>query len=160
MRPDVAFVYVRELVERMTGERPEPDPDGDLPVTYEGATFFVRIVGPVGTIEPWIQVFSVAVAEIEPTPELMVELNDINRDLRFARAFHVGTQVLIESEMWSDDLTPENFQAACRNVAGATDVFAHSIQEKFGGKLWFEASKTEEYAQGAKTAGVPPGPYL
>jgi hypothetical protein len=145
MRPDVANVYVRELVERLTGTKPEPDDDGDLPVVFGGALFFVRVVGPVGEIEPWIQVFSVAVDDIEATPELMAELNEVNRDLRFARAFHVDSQVLIEYEMWADDLTPENFAHACRNVAGATDVFAHQIHEKFGGTLLFEASKGEAY---------------
>lgn len=145
MRPDVAFVYVRELIERLTGAKAEPDDDGDLPVVFGGAVFFVRVMGPVGYIEPWVQVFSVAVDEIESTPDLMVELNEINRDLRFARAFHVGSQVLIESEMWAEDLTPENFRQACRNVAGATDVFAHRIHEKFGGVLHFENTKTEEY---------------
>jgi hypothetical protein len=159
MRPDVAFVYVRELVERLTGQRPEPDEDGDLPVAYQGAVFFVRVVGPVGSIEPWIQVFSVALADIQPTPKLMTALNEINRDLRFARAFHVGSQVLIESEMWAEDLTPENFHHACRNVAGATDFFAHRLHEAFGGRLQFEDSKTEEY-EAAKPNPIPPGPYL
>jgi hypothetical protein len=44
MRPDVAFSYVRDLSERMTGVRPEPDHDGDLPVHFHGAQFFVRVV--------------------------------------------------------------------------------------------------------------------
>ena len=119
MRPDVAFVYVRDLIERMTGARPEPDHDGDLPVHLHGAQFFVRIVGPVN---PWVQVFSVAVAELKPTPELMSMLNEINSHIHFARAFHVGSQVIIESEIWADDVTPANFLYACQNVAAATDA--------------------------------------
>ena len=43
MRPDVVYAYVRELLTTMSGER--PDPDGDLPVRYRGAQFFVRITG-------------------------------------------------------------------------------------------------------------------
>jgi hypothetical protein len=145
MRPDVAYVYVRDLIERLTGTKPEPDDDGDLPVVFGGELFFVRVVGPVGEIEPWIQVFSVAVDDLEASPELMAELNEVNRDLRFARAFYVESQVLIEYEMWADDLTPENFAHACRNVAGATDVFARQIHEKFGGTLLFEESKSDDY---------------
>ena len=30
MRSDVAYVYVRDLIERLTGVKPEPDVDGDL----------------------------------------------------------------------------------------------------------------------------------
>jgi hypothetical protein len=174
VHPDVAFVYVRDLIERLTGDKPEPDADGDLPVRYQGAVFFVRVVGPVGYIDPWVQVFSVAVSEIEATPELMVALNEVNRDLRFARAFHIGTQVLIESELWTEDLTPENFSAACRNVAGATEAFAPRIVERFGGKLLFGESRSEEATTDAseeqasapegdppsKSHPRPPGPYL
>ena len=42
---------------------------------FGGAVFFVRVVGPVGYIEPWVQVFSVAVDDLPSTPELMTELN-------------------------------------------------------------------------------------
>lgn len=150
-------MYVRDLLERLTGVRPDPDHDGDLPVVFDGAQFFVRVVGPV---DPWVQVFSVAVAEVDPTPELMTELNAINCELRFARAFHVGTQVLIETEIWADDVNPANFSHACRNVARATDAFGPSIRETFGGCAVFEESKTDEYAQDKLAVGFAAGPYL
>jgi hypothetical protein len=145
MRPDVAYVYVRDLLERLTGERPTPDRDGDLPVHFGGAQFYVRVVG---ALDPWVQVFSIAAAELHPTPELMVHLNEINRELRFARAFHVADQVLIESEIWADDVNPANFLHACRNVAGATDAYSPGIRKTFGGRPHFDESKTEEYQQG------------
>ena len=157
MRPDVTYVYVRDLLERLAGHRPEPDRDGDLPVQFEGAQFFVRVVG---NTDPWVQVFAVAVADLEPTPDLMVRLNEINTELRFARAFHVGSQVLIESEIWADDVNPANFHHACRNVAGATDAYATGILDAFGGKPLFEESKTEEYKQGMLPVGFAAGPYL
>jgi hypothetical protein len=157
MRPDVAYVYVRDLLERLTGERPNPDQDGDLPVQFEGARFFVRVVG---STDPWVQVFSVAVAEVEPTPDLMNRLNEINGDLRFARAFHVAGQVLIETEIWADDVNPANFHHACRNVAGATDLYGTGIREDFGGLTPFEESKTDDYGQGKLTVGFTAGPYL
>lgn len=155
MRPDVAFVYVRDLIERITGTRPEPDHDGDLPVHFHGAQFFVRIVG---APNPWVQVFSVAVAEIDDSPGLMARLNEINAVIHFARAFHVASQVIIESEIWADDVTPANFLYACQNVAAATDTFAPMIHKAFGGRLLFEESKTEAYQQGELPLGpLPPG---
>ncbi len=150
MRPDVAYVYVRDLIERMTGSRPEPDHDGDLPVHFHGAQFFVRVVGPVN---PWVQVFSVAVSDIGPTPGLMTALNEINTLIHFARAFHVGEQVIVESEIWAEDVTPANFLAACQNVASATDAFAPRIVDQFGGHPLFESSKSEAYQQGELPLG-------
>jgi hypothetical protein len=76
MRPDVAFVYVRDLIERITGVRPDPDTDGDLPVHFHGAQFFVRVIA--SAANPWIQVFSVAVADVQESPGLMTRLNQIN----------------------------------------------------------------------------------
>lgn len=76
--------YVRDLLERMTGARPEPDHDGDLLITYGGATFYSRVTNPDDAI---VQVFGVAVADIDPTPELFEAINEINRSIGFARAF-------------------------------------------------------------------------
>jgi len=143
MRSDVAFIYVRELLSSMTGERPEPDHDGDLPVFFNGAAFYVRIIG---ANDPLVQIFSVAIDAIDESPELHHQINTINRNLRFARAFHVGQQVLIESEIWAVDLNPANFNHACRNIANATDSITPTLVE-LGGTPRFENSKSDEYVQ-------------
>lgn len=151
MRPDAAFAYVRDLIERMTGVRPDPDADGDLPVHLHGAQFYVRVVATAPN--PWVQVFSVAVADVPASDGLMARLNEINGYIHFARAFHFGSQVIIEAEMWADDVTPANFVYACRNVAAATDTFAPDLHKSFGGRLLFEESKTSAYQQGELPLG-------
>lgn len=157
MRPDATVAYVRDLLERITGTRPAPDQDGDLPVVWDGAQFYVRVVG---SSDPWVQVFSIALADVEPSLELMAHLNDINAQLRFARMFHVQQQVLIETEIWSDDVNPANFHHACRNVAGATDAYSKALHEAFGGRLAFEESKTDQYEPSSMPVGFAAGPYL
>lgn len=157
MRPDATISYVRDLLERITGSRPEPDHDGDIPVVLDGAEFYVRVAG---VSDPWVQVFSIALADVEPTLELMARLNDINTQLRFARAFHVQEQVLIEAEIWAEDVNPANFHHACRNVANATDAYAEALREAFGGRPAFEESKTEGYERTTLPVGFAAGPYL
>lgn len=157
MRPDATLSYVRDLLERLTGARPEPDHDGDLPVVLGGAQFYVRVAG---NVDPWVQVFSIALADVEPTLELMGRINEVNAQLRFARAFHVQGQVLIETEIWSDDVNPANFHHACRNVAGATDEVARDLQRDFGGRLAFEESKTNDYSEPSTARRAVSGPYL
>ena len=95
MHRDMVVSYTRDLLEQITGERPEPDQDGDLPIEFGGACFYVRVDGPT---DPVVQIFSVVLADLEANPELHGALNDINANMRFARAFHVQKQVLIESE--------------------------------------------------------------
>ena len=110
MHRDMVVSYTRDLLEQITGERPEPDQDGDLPIEFGGACFYVRVDGPT---DPVVQIFSVVLADLEANPELHGALNDINANMRFARAFHVQQQVLIESEIWGSDLNMTNFQHAC-----------------------------------------------
>ena len=149
--------YVRDLLERMTGARPEPDDDGDLFITYGGATFYSRVTNPDDAI---VQVFGVAVADIDPTPELFEAINEINRSIGFARAFWVGGQVLVEAEIWGVDVNPSNFQHACWNIASAIDRFGPSLIEQFGGRPRFEELKEPEYDQGELFRANGHGPYL
>jgi len=148
--------YLRDLLETVTGIRPQPDKDGDLPVKIGGAGFYVRVVNPSDAI---VQVFSVAVADIPPSLELMGEINRINAVIGFARAFHVENQVLIEAEIWGVDVNLANLQHACSNVARATDAYGSSIVHQFGGKLAFLESQTEEY-RAEPPIGSTAGPYL
>lgn len=155
VKSDAAMSYTRDLAERITGVRPEPDHDGDLPIRVSGALFFARIVG---ESDSWVQVFSVAVAEIDHSGDLAIALNDINSRLRFARTFWTSGQVLFESEIWSDDLNPANFGHACRNIAGATDEFGPQLISAFGGTPMFQQSKDDRYQENWAAEGL--GFYL
>ena len=145
MNRDMVISYTRDLLEQLTGARPEPDHDGDLPIEYGGASFYVRIDGPN---DPVVQIFSVVLADLDGTTELHSALNDINSRLRFARAFHVQQQVLIEAEIWGSDLNMSNFQHACRNVAMASDAHGNALLKSFGGIPRFEQSKKKTYRVG------------
>ncbi len=138
MRLDMVHAYVRDLLERLCGARSVPDQDGDYPVTCFGALFYVRVTNPS---DPVVQVFSVAVDDIAGSAELYEAINKVNVRLRFARAFHVQGQVLIESEIWACELNPANFEHACRNVAAATDEHGTDLITRFGGIPRFELSK-------------------
>ena len=145
MHRAMVFSYTRDLLEQLTGGRPEPDSDGDLPIEYGGASFYVRIDGPT---DPVVQIFSVVLADLEANAELHTALNDINSRLRFARAFHVQQQVLIEAEIWGSDLNLSNFQHACGNVAMASDAYGNALLTSFGGTPRFELSKKDTYQFG------------
>jgi len=145
MHREMVISYTRDLLEQLTGERPEPDHDGDLPILYGGASFYVRIDG---LTDPVVQIFSVVLADLDGNSELHSALNEINTRLRFARAFHVQQQVLIEAEIWGSDLNMSNFQHACKNVAIASDTHGNALLMSFGGTPKFELSKKKTYRVG------------
>lgn len=64
----------------------KPDADGDYPVRYRSALYYVRLVGDSHVD---VQVFAVAVDGVDPSPELLAAVNEINTQVRFVRIFHV-----------------------------------------------------------------------
>lgn len=142
MHTDMVTSYVRDLLERLTGDRPEPDHDDDLVVQFRGAKFHVHVINPVN---PIVQVFTVVLDPVEPTPEVLAALNEMNQNLSFARAFQVAGQLLIETEIWGEDINANNFGHACWNIAAATDFFGPKLAEQFGGQLRFEDAKSDDY---------------
>jgi hypothetical protein len=135
MRVDQARAYVESLLMRFAGGHPPvADHDGDYRVWFRNCLYFVRVIGHE---TPVVQVFSVAVADVEATPELLTELNVVNAEIQFARVFHVGQQVLIETDVLAEALDPAGFESACNHVMSVTLEMAPSLAARFGGRLTF-----------------------
>jgi len=141
MNPDMVYTYTKDLIERLSGQTPQIDPDGDLHFRHLDAGFFAR----VHPQAPVVQVFTVAVAQPQESEELFRAINLINTQLIFARALYVEGQVLIEKDIYASDLSPALFDAACRLVATATDTFAGDLQQSVHGQLMFDFDKGEQY---------------
>jgi len=146
MRADMVRAYVESLLERLTGsEKVVPDHDGDYPVRFHSALYYVRLIGDV---DPTLQVFATAVRDIKATPALYERLNDINVNIRFARAFWIREQVLIEADLVGQTVDHEEFSAACLAVASITDHYGPTLAEEFGGTTAFADEKEVDGKEG------------
>lgn len=144
MRRAVAAAYVEKLLAEVSEGGPvETDADGDYPVRYRSAKYFVRVVGDAPAD---VHMFAVAVDRIEPSPELLADINEVNAKIRFARVFHVRGQVLVESDIVGEAIEPSSFFTACSTVARITDQFGRQLAAKHGGTASFEDSKDPEYS--------------
>lgn len=144
---DMVVSHVETLIERLTGvEKPKTDADGDYPIRYRSALYYVRVVR---AWRPVVQVFSVAVDGVQFTDALARELNEINTRVHFCRAFWVRNQVLVEAEHLGPSLTEPDFDECALHVAEATDAFAKGLAERHGGRLAFDEAKTPDYASRA-----------
>jgi hypothetical protein len=144
-KTDMVRAYAESLIEQVTGaDKAKADNDGDYPVRYRSALYYVRI-DPGPRDDPVVQVFAVAVDKIESGPPLYEALNDINARLRFARTFWVKGAVLIEADMPGLSLSLDGFGSACDAVAYAADHFGPLLAEQFGGKTVFEDEKGADY---------------
>jgi hypothetical protein len=144
-KADMVRAYVESLLEQLveTG-RVFPDNDGDYPLKFGSAQYFV-LIDPGPHDDPVVRVFATALANVEPSPELYEQLNEINRQLKFTRTFWVREQVLIETEMHWEALSSAGFKGACRNVAVAADYFGPLLASAFGGETAFGNEKGEDY---------------
>lgn len=157
MNPDMVFSYTRDLIERLTEARPDPDRDGDLPFRYLDAHFYARVHPNV----PVVQIFSVAVDSPTASPEMYEVLNDLNCRLIYARTFFIGEQVLFECDIDASNLSPRELDQACRHVASATDAFAREVHERFQGQMAFDFGKGQDYENRVATQHeLPTGLYL
>ncbi len=157
-KTDMVRAYAESLLKQILGtEDIVTDGDGDYPVRHKSALYYVRI-DPGSRDDPVVQVFAIAIADVPATPELYERLNAINSRLRFARAFWVADQVLIESEMVGFDLSLAALDTACSTVGGAADYFGPQLAEEFGGKTAFTDERGADYEP--PTDPPAPGFYL
>lgn len=164
MRIDQARAYVEDLLEKMLGlERLYRDPDGDYPVRYADAGYYVRIIG---IPEPVVQVFSTPVVKVDPTESLFAELNSINTQISFARVFWIAGQVLVETEVLAESLDRQSFENACVCVGELSMKWAPELLERHGGEPGYswqpETSKAgpDSSTPGAGISRGSVGPYL
>jgi Putative bacterial sensory transduction regulator len=140
---DMVKAYVESLLENLTGtEKVKPDHDGDYPIRYRSAQYYVRVLD---GREPVVQIFAVAVADVKATDSLMRDLNDINAQLQFCRAFWVQDQILFEAEHLGLGLTQNDFHERIVAVAGAADHFGGKLAARYDGRTAFADEQDEDY---------------
>jgi len=136
--------YLETLIEQLTGtEKAVPDQDGDYSISYRGARYWARVEGEAN---PIVRIYSIVLAQLEPTPELYESLNVINTRMTFLRAFWVDSTVIFEHEHVGHSMQEDEFTNSFTTIASATDFFGPQLHERFGGVAAFHESKTDDYA--------------
>jgi len=158
MRVEQATAYVESLLYRFVGgDRIVADHDGDYRVWFRNCLYFVRVIGHDVAV---VQVFAVAVADVDVSPALLTELNTLNSEIQFARACHLRQQILIETDVLAEDFSPATFENACSHVETVTLEMAPSLAARFGGRLTFANRLTLATAPGAPGAPGLAGPTV
>jgi len=154
---EIVTSHVETLIERVTGvDKAIPDNDGDYPVRFRDALYWVRITG--SDEQPLVRVFSQVLSDLVPSAELFEAINQINSQLGFCRCFFLEGRVVIETEHLGLTLRTDDFRELAQNVAAASDCFGLTLNERFGGNRPFG----DENPEGEFTAPprCPTGLYL
>jgi hypothetical protein len=146
LRRDVITAYVEKLLGAQTGsDRVVADGDGDYPVRFGSALYYVRLLGEP---DPDVQVFAVALGDVPESPELLAELNEINSRIRFARIFHVRKEVLVETDLVGESVDPLGFRTACEAVGDVADKVGATLVKKYGGRRAVDAASDDALLTG------------
>ena len=114
----------------------ERDGDGDYPVALsdEHSMYLSLHDGDADRDVPdTVAVFAVLASGIKPSRALLAEINDLNRNVRFARVVWADGQVRVGDELLLSTLDPEDLDHACRTVASLAARVAPMLRLVHGG---------------------------
>jgi Putative bacterial sensory transduction regulator len=94
------------------------DGDGDYPLYLTDSAVYGRLLD--ANEPPVLQVFAVILRNVEESPELLRELNDLNRELKFARLFLVADQVLAEVDLVAATLDGDELRNAMTSMRASS----------------------------------------
>jgi hypothetical protein len=110
------------------------------------AIVYLRLVASaVATEQPVLRLFSPLLRNVERSPELLDELNDLNGRLNFLRIFWRDATVYAAAELLATTLTASELSNACDWLADAADYYDVRLHARFGGDLAFEPPPASEH---------------
>ena len=95
---------VREYLQVPQGEQLRMDADGDIPIRWGSALYYVRLLDKSPTL---VQVFCVVLRNVPSTHELLEEINIINEGIVVARMFWAEGNVIAAAELFAEHLDQE-----------------------------------------------------
>jgi hypothetical protein len=146
---------VRKLVAGYLDEQPLPEDLATEPAAIRAGTavVYVRLVD---AEPPVVRVFSPLLRRIERSPDLLVELNELNGRLNFLRLFWRDGTVFAASELLAETLDGAELSNACDGVADAADYYDVRLRARFGGETAFTERRRGTPPPGSSRRGAGP----
>lgn len=134
------------------------DEDGDYQLKTWGVPVWARLHD---TDPVTLRVFATVAADIESSPELLSELNDINTSIGFAKVEWHNRIVTVSSDLVASTLDPEELFNAFVRVNSIADNTSALIVSMFGGRdLNRDAERWNDYLQTDIVAEIVPESYV
>ncbi|GAA0742992.1 hypothetical protein Drose_36975 [Dactylosporangium roseum] len=133
---DALRAKVHRLVTDYVGGQAVPPDLSTAPVAIRSGTavLYLRLIA---NAPPLVRIFSPLLRKIDRSPELLVELNELNGRLNFLRIFWRDQSVIASTELLAETLDPIELSNACDWIADAADYYDERLHDQFGGELAF-----------------------
>ena len=147
--------HVEDVITQVFGvEGTVTDSDGDYCLKTTGIPVWGRLLGG----EPsYLSVFATLLTEVDGTPELLAELNDLNSNLTFVRVDWREGLVTARVDLVAGTLDPAELFTAFKRVNDAASNISPMLNAMFGGDtLDQDAQRWSAYLDTTITAEVVP----
>jgi hypothetical protein len=125
---------VAAIVTELTGSPPIYDDDGDIPIGLGSARLFLRVLENDVPV-PMIRMFGRLVQGVKPTSELLVDLNEANRQFFVCRLTFVDGNLLLDGCIPAVGLTVHELAFLLDEALNASDHFDTLFVARHGGAL-------------------------
>jgi hypothetical protein len=156
------FVLAREhvevLIEEVFGHLAlSRDSDGDYPLRRHGNLIYGRLSDSATPVA--FQAFGVLLRDVDPSPELLFEINQINSKVPFAKLLHIENQLIVESDLVASSMDALELETAVSKISRAMDDYSATLSVVFGGDKDEEpmAARWSRYRNTIIHAEVTPG---
>jgi plasmid stability protein len=130
---DVIQSHVEALMERyLEVDDLIVDERGEIPVHAGSADYRVRVLPGE---RPHVEVYSVAVQDIDLDPGLLEALNTENRRLWHGRVFWDERRVILTAQLAGDTVGFDDLACTCAEVSSWAQQMGPSLAATFGGRV-------------------------
>ncbi len=133
-RRDVVQSHMETLMERLLEtDELRVNEAGAVPVSHGSAIYTVRVIGVDRS--PHVEVYAVAVDDIDSDPGLYEALNVLNRRLAHARAFWEDRKVVLAATLLGAALELDELECTCDEIAVLAHREGPRLAKTFGGRV-------------------------
>lgn len=130
---DVIQSHMELLMQRyLETDELKVEPSGAIAVSNRSALYRVRTLPGAN---PHVNVYAVAIEDIEADPGLYEALNDYNARMSHARVFWVDRKVIIDAELVGEGLDEVELACTISEVAGWSHDEGPKLAKTFGGTV-------------------------
>lgn len=124
------------LAEYLDDGDPDLDPLREAVAIQAGtACVLVRLVD---AEPPVVRVFSPLLRKVDRSPDLLVELNDVNAHLSFLRLFWRDDTVFAATELLAASVDSASLTHACDAVSDLADYYDERLLARYGGEIAYD----------------------
>lgn len=140
---DVVQSHIESLMQQhLEADELVVTPTGEIPVRHRSALYRVRIE-PTPQPEPHVEIYAVAVDDVDADPGLYEALNTINSRLSHARVFWVDRKIVVAAELIGTSLDLPQLACACEEVSALAHHEGPRLAATYGGRV-ADPSEIEE----------------